>query len=46
VACGAVLPRPEQDAAFTAAAEQRIRAATETIDAMKRKRGFGRFFST
>jgi hypothetical protein len=45
--CGAMFPRPEQDEALLRASEERIRAATESIDLMRRrraKRGFGRLF--
>ena len=45
VACGAAYPSPEQDAAIARAAEERIRSVTESLEAMRRRRGFGRFFS-
>ena len=44
MACGAAYPSPEQDAAIARAAEERIRSVTESLEAMRRKRGFGRFF--
>jgi hypothetical protein len=46
VACGAAYPSPEQDAAMTRAAEARIRAVTDSLDAMRRRKGFGRFFGS
>jgi ribosomal protein L40E len=47
--CGAMFPRPEQDEALLRAAEERLRAANDTLDMMRRrrgKRGFGRFIDT
>jgi hypothetical protein len=47
--CDAAAPRPEQDLAIERAAEERIRAATESIAAMQRlrtRRGLGRFFNS
>ncbi len=44
VACGAAYPSPEQDAAIARAAEERIRSVTDSLEAMRRRRGFGRFF--
>src|SRR5579863_3421407 len=47
VHCEAVFPRPEQDAAFLRAAEERLRAANDTLAMMQRqraRRGLGRFF--
>ncbi|HEV2236479.1 MAG TPA: hypothetical protein VGR57_07425, partial [Ktedonobacterales bacterium] len=45
--CGAMFPTPEMDAAYTAAAEERIRGVQESLDQMRRawnRRGFGRLF--
>lgn len=47
--CGAMFPRPEQDEALLRAAEERLRAANDTLDMMRRRRGrrgFGRFIDT
>lgn len=37
--CGAMFPRPEQDEALLRAAEERLRAANDTLDMMRRRRG-------
>jgi hypothetical protein len=37
--CGAAFPRPEQDEALLRASQERIRAATESIELMRRQRG-------
>jgi hypothetical protein len=46
-ACGATFPTPEIDAAYTAAAEERIRGVQESLEQMRRvwhRRGLGRLF--
>jgi ribosomal protein L37E len=48
VTCGAVFPRPEQDAALLRAAEARLQAANDTLAMMQRqraRRGLRRFFN-
>ncbi len=47
VQCGAMFPTPETDAAYQAAAEQRLRSVQESLDQMRRnwrRRGIGRLF--
>jgi hypothetical protein len=47
VKCGAMFPTPETDAAYMAAAEERIRGVQESLELMRRswhRRGFGRLF--
>lgn len=45
--CGAMFPTPDTDAAYLAAAEERIRGVQESLEQMRRnwrRRGFGRLF--